>query len=122
MRSFPILLLTTAYFGVALTSYSQVSAEDRTAAGPNGETCRVVGRDEAKAMNIGPGLSSSVTVGDGAGSASTSVGTTGSTAAGSGVTVHSGSGGTSSSASVTTADGRTVVTMSDGTCVVVDNH
>jgi len=59
--------------------------------------------------NVSGGVSSGVAAGPG--------GVTGYTSGPNGVTVHSGGGSVSSSSS-TTADGRTIVTSSDGSCTI----
>ena len=119
----PILILTTAYFAVAFTSYSQVAAEDQPTVTVDGKPCRVIRHQSADAAGSGDtGLSSSVTVGGGTGSATTTVGggTTGSVS--SSTTTGATGGGTASSSSsstVTSSDGKTTtVITSDGTCVI----
>jgi hypothetical protein len=122
----PILILTTAYFAVAFTSYSQVSAEDQPNVTVDGKPCRVIRHQSADAADgSGTGLSSSVTVGGGTGTATTTVGggTTGSVASSSTTTTTAtaGSGGDagSSTSSVTSSDGKTTtVITSDGTCII----
>lgn len=116
MRRIGITLLTAGYFTVALLSYGQVAAQDETVVTPREKPCRVIDKAEAERLGLSPGttgsLSSSVTVGGGSASASTSTGS-----AASGVTVQS-SGGSTSSSTVTTGNGQTVVTGS-GDCVII---
>ena len=120
----PILILTTAYFAVAFTSYSQVSAEDQPNVTVDGKPCRVVRHQSADATTDGnSGLSSSVTVGGGTGTATTTVGggTTGSVTSSTSTssTATSGGDGASSSSTVTSSDGKTTtVITSDGTCII----
>lgn len=121
--AFPILILTTAYFAVAFTSYSQVSAEDQPNVTVDGKPCRVIRHETTAATGAdGSGLSSSVTVGDGSGTATTTVGgTTGSVSSSTSSSATAGSGGgeTSSTSSVTSSDGKTTtVVTADGVCII----
>lgn len=114
MRSLPILVLTLTYFGVAFASYSQVAAEDRTEAGPNGRICRLVTSAEARTMNLGDDLTSSVDTAAGTPSATTG-GSTGSLAS-------SRDEAATASTTMTSSNGRTVITLSDGTCVIISDR
>ena len=96
------------------SSSSSSSSSDGTStsvsAGPNNKNCKVV---EGKFDGNGSGaMTSRVTAGPG--------GVSGSTTGPNGVTVHSG-GGSASSSSVATANGKTIVTSSNGDCTIYTN-
>jgi hypothetical protein len=104
--------MTAAAHAESSSSSSAASSDgvkgSRSASSVPNKNCKVV---ERKTDARGDGsMSSSVTAGPN--------GVSGYTTGGNGVTVHSGSGSSSSSVSSATADGRTVVTNSNGDCTI----
>jgi hypothetical protein len=88
------------------SSGTSATSDTTTSAGTN-RNCRTVYRKAPKSEGS---ISSSVTAGP--------HGVSGETTGANSVTVHSGSGGSSSSVSTASANGRTIVTSSNGDCTI----
>lgn len=104
MRAVPLFLLVAGYFAVAMSSYSQVAAEDATAGRADTRTCRGATLAEAEAAGL-VGFRGGALVG-GESSSAADVALT----------------GAALSVSPMVANGRrTVVMLPDRTCLIIED-